>query len=377
MSVYLRKGRGWMYDFVLKGERYTSNYYKTKAEAKRAEAARREELKNPRPVNQNHQEIQTDMAFLELINRRLDHVKAYNSERHYKEYLYLARYWVKRWGERQCSEIKREGIESFMVERSSAVTKSTANKELRYLRATFNHGKKRGYILSNPTDNIDFLPVEKIIKYVPTQEDINKVLAVADPADRDYLLVIRDTMARVSEVNRLTWDDVDFTSRRITLYTRKKKGGHLTPRKIPMTKRLYNILSRNHAKRDPDKPWVFWHRYYSTKQGCWVEGPYKDRKKLMRWLCKKAGVRYFRYHPMRHSGASTLDQERVPLGDIQRILGHENRTTTEIYLHSLGGTERDAMDVFERVSGDDEISFEKKSQPKSQPKRKNRLRLVT
>ena len=144
-----------------------------------------------------------------------------------------------------------------------------------------------------------------------------------------------------------------------------------------MTNRLYNTLSRLHDKRDPEKPWIFWHRYYSTKLECWVEGPYKDRKKLMRGLCKKAGVRYFRYHPMRHSGASTLDQERVPLGDIQRILGHENRSTTEIYLHSLGGTERVAMDVFEQVSGYDETGFEEKSQPKSQPNQKRRLRLVT
>ena len=49
MSVYFREGRGWMYDFVLKRKRYTSNYYKTKAEAQRAEALRREEIRNPEP----------------------------------------------------------------------------------------------------------------------------------------------------------------------------------------------------------------------------------------------------------------------------------------------------------------------------------------
>jgi hypothetical protein len=30
-----------------------------------------------------------------------------------------------------------------------------------------------------------------------------------------------------------------------------------------------------------------------------------------------------------------MDSENVPIGSIQRILGHENRTTTEIYLHSI------------------------------------------
>jgi site-specific recombinase XerD len=74
-----------------------------------------------------------------------------------------------------------------------------------------------------------------------------------------------------------------------------------------------------------------------------------DRKKLMKRLCEKAGVRYFRFHPIRHSGASIMDGNGIPLGAIQRILGHENRRTTEIYLHSMGDSEREAMRVFEQA----------------------------
>ena len=55
-------------------------------------------------------------------------------------------------------------------------------------------------------------------------------------------------MGRVSEINRLTWDDVDLERRYVVLYTRKKRGGHLTPRKVPMTQRLYEVLSRRHFK---------------------------------------------------------------------------------------------------------------------------------
>jgi hypothetical protein len=47
MSVYLVKGRTWRYDFVLNGIRYTEGGFKTKREAKQAEATRREEIKNP------------------------------------------------------------------------------------------------------------------------------------------------------------------------------------------------------------------------------------------------------------------------------------------------------------------------------------------
>jgi integrase len=45
-----------------------------------------------------------------------------------------------------------------------------------------------------------------------------------------------------------------------------------------------------------------------------------------------------------------LDNAKVGIGSIQRILGHENRTTTEIYLHSIGEAEREAMKIFEQIS---------------------------
>jgi integrase len=68
----------------------------------------------------------------------------------------------------------------------------------------------------------------------------------------------------------------------------------------------------------------------------------------MKTLCKKAGVRYFRFHAFRHFGASLLDHGKVPMGAIQRILGHQNRKTTEVYLHSIDEAEREAIKVFDR-----------------------------
>ena len=47
---------------------------------------------------------------------------------------------------------------------------------------------------------------------------------------------------------------------------------------------------------------------------------------------------------------------KANLGATQRILGHENRTTTEIYLHSPGESEREAMQIFEQVNS----GFQKK-----------------
>jgi len=90
MSVYLVKGKGWRYDFTLKGTRHTEAWFKTKAHAKQAEAKRKEVIKNPEPLT----ETPTDMAFLELVNKRLDHVKAYNSLAHYRDSVSLSKKWV-------------------------------------------------------------------------------------------------------------------------------------------------------------------------------------------------------------------------------------------------------------------------------------------
>ena len=103
------------------------------------------------------------------------------------------------------------------------------------------------------------------------------------------------------------------------------------------------------SERDPSKPWVFWHSYWIRKSGETLEGPNGYRKGLLKRLCEKAGVRHFGFHALRHCGASVMENAKVPIGSIQRILGHENRKTTEAYLHSIGEAEREAMVVFEQA----------------------------
>jgi hypothetical protein len=94
---------------------------------------------------------------------------------------------------------------------------------------------------------------------------------------------------------------------------------------------------------------LYKHNYIFTANVANIKAPYKNRKKIMGVLCQRAGVKYFRYHAMRHLTASVLDTMGIPIGTIQRILGHQNRKTTEIYLHSVGDAERKAMDRLQEV----------------------------
>jgi integrase len=352
MSVYLVKGKGWRYDFTLRGTRHTGAGFKTKREARKAEAEERKEANRPRQIQlgQWKEKIPIDMPFLDLVNRRLDYIQAHNSERYYRDSLYYARRWVKEWKGLNSSEVTNEMIEAYLLKRSFETSAYTANKELRSLRAMFNFGMKpqREWISENPTQGIEFFPVEKRIRYVPPKEDVLRVILAAEPDIQDYLWTIALTMGRMSEINQLTWKDVNLEDRYVVLYTRKKRGGRLSPRMVPMPEKLNEILCRRYQDRDKRKPWVFWHRYWDTKKGDWSEGPYKERKRIMKTLCEKARVPYFRFHALRHLGASILDKAKAPLGSIQRILGHENRSTTELYLHSIGEAERETMKILDR-----------------------------
>ena len=344
MSLYSVKGKGWRYDFILRGERHTEAWFKTKKDAAKAEARKREELNKPKIA----EESPTDMAFLDLLNSRLDLVRAYKTQSYYGDNRYLFKRLAVKWDGLKVREISTGMVQQYILERAKD-SHYAANYDLRLLKALFYRALRLKVITENPINAVPFLPVEKKARFIPSAGDIDKVIAVADPETQDYLWVIRETMGRMGEINALKWDDVDLDTCCVTLYTRKKKGGHRTPRKVGMTQKLYEVLSRRCAGRDPNKPWVFWHTYYSSKTGERKEGPYQDRKQFMRTLCKKAGVRYFRFHALRHSGASIMENNNVPIGAIQKILGHESRSTTEIYLHTIGEAERVAISIYERA----------------------------
>ena len=210
-------------------------------------------MKNPpkqeEQASSEMEKIPTDIAFLDLVNHRLDYVKAYKSQKYYVDHIYTIRKLIREWRKLSCGEITLRMVQVYLIKRAK-VSAFTANKDLRYLRALFNFGIKQGLVKTNPTQGLEFMPVEKKIKYIPIKEDVAKVLLAADPDTQDYLFAIKETMARMGEINRLIWDDVDFEHKTVVLYTRMKKGGHLTPRKIPMTTRLYDMLDKRYKNRD-------------------------------------------------------------------------------------------------------------------------------
>ncbi len=177
------------------------------------------------------------------------------------------------------------------------------------------------------------------------------------------------TLGRMTEINRLSWEDVTLEQRHVVLYTRRKRGGSERQGKCRWRTSFTSCGHVRLKTRDKRNPWLFCHRDRIREKQETVVGPYLDRNRMMEVLCEKAGVRYFRFHAWRHFGASQLEQSGVPVGSIQRLLGHENRTTTELYLHSIGDSERRAIEVldgnFSRDSHTNPAENERGHRPKS------------
>lgn len=204
---------------------------------------------------------------------------------------------------------------------------NAANKDRKNLAAAWTWGVR---YLGFPKDNpclVDKFPEQRHRRYVPPEQDFWAAYnACLNEQDRVMLLSYLHLGARRSELFRLKWEDVDFADSRLRIYTRKTKDGSWEEAWLPLTEDLYNSLL-SHKQKRPHDNWVF--ADPDTMQ------PFVFRSQWMKRLCKRAGVKHFGIHGIRHLTASILAKAGVPMIDIQTILRHKNLSTTERYIRRL------------------------------------------
>ena len=95
----------------------------------------------------------------------------------------------------------------------------------------------------------------------------------------------------------------------------------------------------------PDTSWVFFHVTPATHVNL------GDRVKSVRTsfatVCKKVGIDDFHVHDLRHTAASWLVMEGVPLLEVSRLLRHKSITQTIRYAHLAPESTRTLVQVLE------------------------------
>jgi integrase len=238
-------------------------------------------------------------------------------------------------------DIPKQTLVEYLKYRRHDDGNCAANRDLKELKALYNWCIRQELLMKNPCNNIESYPEQTKAKYVPPAEDINKVLLAADGEDMDLILTLYHTAGRTSEVLKLTWEDVNFEQRWVRLWTRKRRGGELQGDKLAMTDTLYEVLKRRWDNRNKTTPYVF-HNADGQRY------TYIQKRDTMKKLCRKAGVKVFGFHAIRHHVASILaDSGKASLSQIQKMLRHRRTTTTDNYIKTLDPQLRQVANVLD------------------------------
>lgn len=184
--------------------------------------------------------------------------------------------------------------------------------------------------LANPVSGMSLRQPEGRLRWI-TQEEAKRLITEAgkevqkSPHLPDFIQLALNTGCRKGELLNLTWDRVDFDSRQIRLEGEHTKNGKR--RVVPLNEIACNALQGRIQFREahcPKSPWVFAH---------------KDGKRLQNITngftsaCKRAGIKDFRIHDLRHTCASWLVSAGVSLYEVKELLGHSSIEMTERYAH--------------------------------------------
>ena len=237
------------------------------------------------------------------------------------------------------SELTEERIEKFIqnlqtqqYSPKSIARKLSAIKEF----CKFLYSEK--IITDNPSSNILTPKQQKPLPKFLSAEEILKIIQTAF-SKKDYrywrigvmIELMYATGLRVSELVGLPETSINYNKGLITILGKGSKE-----RIVPIAARAlsalqdYGDLRKEFIKNKKTSPWLF-PSLISTSGHLTRDAFYKDLKKL----AIDCGIYPSRVSPhvLRHSFATHLLNNDADLRSVQKMLGHENITTTEIYTH--------------------------------------------
>ena len=151
----------------------------------------------------------------------------------------------------------------------------------------------------------------------------------------DFILLGLNTGARMNELLKMNWSRVDFDNALLHLEGEDNKSAKR--RSVPLNDEAIAALKRRWvwvASYCPHSEWVF-AKADGERLGNLREG--------FKSACSRARITNFRIHDLRHTCASWMVSEGVPLLDVKDVLGHSTVKMTEKYAHLAPHRARDAV----------------------------------
>lgn len=223
---------------------------------------------------------------------------------------------------------------------------SSVNQKFGSIRSFFNEMKKHRYLVDSPTEHLESFkaPLEDRQKRLPQAQGKGRKIWTIDDFNMFYNATSGDWMKRVlialwetgrapCELQRMKVGDVDLENGVINNIERfKGKGSEVAPLRISPK---FNLFLRQEIAR-----------LKSIGRGdneCPLfpgDSPKDDKsfsvdnltQRLLK-LNKKLGVKGFTAYDLRHSLATYLAEQKVPMHDIKTFMGHKKISTTERYIH--------------------------------------------
>jgi len=194
---------------------------------------------------------------------------------------------------------------------------ATCNRELGCLRHIFNMGIEWELLSKNPVASkaVRF-DKEKSRDRILEDDELRRLLQVCSGQLYQVVMVALNTGMRRGEILGLRWQYVSLEKNKIDV--KHTKSGD--DRTIPINSFLHNVLD-SMAK---DSVYLF-----SNRDGKNTG----DVKTAWNNAMRKAGVKDFRFHDLRHLVASKLARAKVTESVIALILGHKRTSITSRYIN--------------------------------------------
>lgn len=249
----------------------------------------------------------------------LRNIKGY-SERTSSEYLKdlhgFAR-WIKhyypsvRW-----STLEREHIDAYITARASAnIAPATTNRELAAISALYRYFQREGLTDRNPAKYMSRRKTPTNIPSTIPTEDLKQAYEHAFGLVKVWIGLLATTGMRISEMQLLKWEDIDFDHNLIEIKGKGKKERllHTTSEALAQLREL--------KTRCCVSGFIFGHY-----------GQREIRYQIWKALKPFCNAKQLSPHAIRHTFATNLATNGVNVTTIASILGHNHIETTQKYI---------------------------------------------